>query len=1203
MKIPPRLAVLLTLCLGVSPAARGEVLDSIGEYGNAAASNGTSGAGTARGFTSASATEYTITAGGTDFWGTSDNGSMIYDADQVQSGDFSAIVRSVSVAGDPLEAIAGEWGRSGLMARKNPTAGNSANVMMIRKTTLGTGIPGTVIGGRPSDGAGTDRGPNNDGEFFNSAENNANGSVRNTPLWLGLHRLSGTYYATWAPDVAGSPGVWSAPIERPGTVDTQGDVYVGLVHQSHNINPVVNTAAFEAFDVGPFDAAYGEYTITYTGDIVFNGNDVILTASKSELGDPVPRDVDWEVRFYGADVPTVGSLKADIYLQGNGGTLAAFDTMSAGVPDGTTAIERIRWASNAYTTTNAAGVNLFAAAVPGQFGGNQENYGVNMTGEIFIPSDADRGGVEQVLFHDGVDDYCLLQVDGVTLIDNNQWSNLAGTGNNGGTQASFDCSDPKYNDGEWVSFRMGTWEGGGGDDALLVWDALDRTGLDMNTGAVDAVQMSYLGGPLGVGAQISFDHDPNFSDDVPKENFRSPAPGLTDTESGMGQPSNFQLATAIPVGTRFLELYLDGEFFSRVPVQPTVFDADFTAHSEATIVLEDVGTGGTADIDETTLTVLRDGVQVFPMITKAGGLTTIVDTFSSEPAPFTQFVYTVSGKTTVATGAVDFELGASATSFAIISELRPGLMGATNATIGWDVMEFTGVTLGGTAQGYRDAQFAIRDGVPAATAVVPYINQADPESNAAGGGDWIPDSPQITNTAGADDNYVTYARTMVTIPMGAEGLYTLRIRGDDGYGLRINGADVVSVAGSAVNQVDLRDASVFFPNFTGDSNAFAVFNVPAAGDYLVEFFGFEGGGGSYQEISWAAGALTAIQQSANWALLGDTSAITPSTFISVWGAIPDVVIPALPAMNPGGWGSHMWYGATNGAGQMVNDLGQTLAFLRDSDPSAVPPSTFTSDFLGVLPELNHSDGGQNFGQFNPTAAFPDEPNVGQGNDDRIALLAHGLIVAPTDGLYTIQIRSDDGFLFRFVNPGDQFTAINGGGTLHMSASNEIFFPAGTGDSNTRATVFLTAGSHEALFVWWEGGGGSHFEISSAPGDTLTNGGGAPTYALVSSTPSATHLYLGLNLPDPIRITDFVYDQGTQMFSLTWTSEADRIYGVYYSQDLLTPAFQADIDDSVLSGGASTMFMFQHPFYDPMNPGNPLPVDLFFRVQDNGMAAP
>ena len=88
--------------------------------------------------------------------------------------------------------------------------------------------------------------------------------------------------------------------------------------------------------------------------------------------------------------------------------------------------------------------------------------------------------------------------------------------------------------------------------------------------------------------------------------------------------------------------------------------------------------------------------------------------------------------------------------------------------------------------------------------VVPFINFYDPENgvNGIGGvgaGDWsVDDRPYLTNTGANDDQIVTFARTTWTATAGD---YTIRVRGDDGYGLRIQGgATVVRTKGEGRNK-------------------------------------------------------------------------------------------------------------------------------------------------------------------------------------------------------------------------------------------------------------------------------------------------------------------------------------------------------------------------------------------------------------------
>ncbi|MDB4538273.1 hypothetical protein N9230_06650, partial [Akkermansiaceae bacterium] len=353
-----------------------ETLDTLAEFGNAATANATSGATTPRGanFDNAAAGTYTITAGGTDFWGASDNGSFIYDADQSRAAgeNFSVIVRSVSIAGDPAEGLASQWGRTGPMVRKTPDAANSATVTHIRKSggdAAGADPADTLIQGRPSDGADTDRGPGEDGEHRNFAENTLNGSVRNTPIWLALHRYEGEWYSTWAADAGGTPGTWSDAIHRAGTPDLAGEVYVGLAHQSHEINPDINTALFEQFSVEAFNRDLGNFPVVVSCDLSLGaGGSIALTASGVELGDVTPVDIDWEVRYIGDEEVVQGVLSADIYMAGNPGSFAAIEThLANNSPSGSTQIEQIHWAAAAYTTTNA-GIRVLSICVdePGE---------------------------------------------------------------------------------------------------------------------------------------------------------------------------------------------------------------------------------------------------------------------------------------------------------------------------------------------------------------------------------------------------------------------------------------------------------------------------------------------------------------------------------------------------------------------------------------------------------------------------------------------------------------------------------------------------------------------------------------------------------------------------------------------------------------------------------------------------------------------
>lgn len=1166
------LATLVALPLGA------ETLDTLSEFGNAATANATSGAGTPRGadFSNAAAGNYTITAGGTDFWGNSDNGSFIYDADQSRAAgeNFSVIVRSVSIAGDPLESLAGQWGRTGLMARKNPEDGGSAYVAHIRKSggdPASADPADTLIQGRQADGGGTDRGPGDNGEHRNFVANTLNGSVRSTPIWLGLHRYDGEWYSTWAPDNGGTPGTWSNALQRLGTPDLSGEVWVGLAHQSHNINPIVNTAVFESFQVGAFDANLGDFPVATSSELELSPEGILLTASGVELGTEEAIDVEWEARYLGDEVTTQGVLNADIYLSGNPGDLAAVEALIANsTPAGSTQIEQIHWSGNAYTTTNAAGVNLFAEAVPGQFGGDQGDYGVVMTGDIFIPSDTSRGGVESIKFKDGIDDFCLLEIDGIQLINDNSWSDPGGTNNGGGAQATMDVSDPKYDDGEWVSFRMITWEGGGGDHGFLIWDALDRTGLDSDTGGVDSVIGSY---PLGFpdAQQVSFVND--LSDKIPAANFRALTPALRLVETGVGQPDGLALPS-IPAGTSLIEIYLNGELSTTASTVVGLDHARFASTNLMEVVLADVGTGGIADVDPTTVSATLDGSPVTVAVSKDGLLTTLSYTFPAPPAPYSNYTLEITGATTAGTGSVPFVVTATARSLPLLAELRAGLPAPPNANVGWDYMEFDvfstlGRNLGAGLLAFIDAQTVISTAAaPSAQAQQPYINHADPDAPGALG-DWVPDLPTLSDVAGLDDNqYVTYARTTLTIAPGEEGEYTIRVTGDDGFGLRIAGATFSSVVGDATNEIDPVDRSVVFrPAFGGSGNTLAFCNFPTAGDYLVEFFGFEGGGGSYQEVSWAKGLFTSVNATTTWSLIGDTSEQVSE---SRWGVISEAMLPPLPADGQTGWSTYLYYGAA------VGSLTNTMNYLRD----VADPSTATAT---ILPTLNHADNGGDAGRFNPSAPYPGDPTAG-ADTDNIALIARANVVAPVSGHYTLQVRSDDGFLLRFTNPANRFISMDGAGTLRPGAPNEVYFEAGTGDSNTRASVYLQAGTHELIYIWWEGGGGSHFEVSAAPGIEPSQDG---PYELLDTTESATNLYIGGSVPSVIAISEILYDPDQDQVTLTFDSGIGGNYRITADDNL--QGFENVVAEGITGTGEPLVY---GPFPNPF----PGATKAFFRIE-------
>ncbi len=626
-------------------------------------------------------------------------------------------------------------------------------------------------------------------------------------------------------------------------------------------------------------------------------------------------------------------------------------------------------------------------------------------------------------------------------------------------------------------------------------------------------------------------------------------------------------------------------------VEPAITSAVFTAVGEVEIQVTDFDDGmSTSTIDDSTVILLRDGVAVPATVTKNGGVTTITHTI--DPADFvvwTQYQFTVEAETVELD---DYQETVGVVSHAMPAEIRAGLDAPPNASVGWNVIEIATTDfpppltqISNGEQSYRDMLNVAQNGTITVQMDQPYINHSDPD-NPGGQGDFCPDLPNIAEVPGVnDEHFVTHARTVITIGAGEEGDYTFRVVSDDGYGLRVQGATFTGTAGAAANTIDPNDPSTaLHPLQTGNSNAYLHCNFPAPGDYPVDFVCNEIGGGAYQEISWAPGTFTNTNQSTAWQLVGDSSGFTG---VSKWGDIPESVLPEIGS--DGGWATRIFYGV----GGQINGLGPAMNYLRGLDDGS---STFTNEFAGDLPYLNHEDKGTNTnsGRINPTDPIPGDPTpAGDTND--FVMLARAIIVAPADGEYSLQFRNDDGFLFRFLDPSVQFTSLSGAGTFHPTATNEVTFPANTGDTNTRATVFLTAGEYDAIFVWWERGGGAFFEISTLSGVHPSQDS---AYAILTNVSSPTELFLGKTIGRRFEITEFVRDDTLEELRFTFNS----VDGVDYAVDLsenLEEGFWFEGSD--LSGeGESTTAAVGYDIIRlnlGLEPTDPIPDDIFGRIRD------
>ncbi len=134
-----------------------------------------------------------------------------------------------------------------------------------------------------------------------------------------------------------------------------------------------------------------------------------------------------------------------------------------------------------------------------------------------------------------------------------------------------------------------------------------------------------------------------------------------------------------------------------------------------------------------------------------------------------------------------------------------------------------------------------------------------------------PPDPYPASSPDVDDNdFITVIKG--TIEVVEPGTYTIQVRSDDGFGMRVVGQQFRGAYGGG--QLDY-DGSVIFNGTTGDSNTRGVIDL-AAGKHDLEIVGFERGGGAYIEITSAQGDLP-FANAVQWLSLGDTTELPAYT--------------------------------------------------------------------------------------------------------------------------------------------------------------------------------------------------------------------------------------------------------------------------------------------------------------------------------------
>ncbi len=424
----------------------------------------------------------------------------------------------------------------------------------------------------------------------------------------------------------------------------------------------------------------------------------------------------------------------------------------------------------------------------------------------------------------------------------------------------------------------------------------------------------------------------------------------------------------------------------------------------------------------------------------------------------------------------------------------------------WSVREIRGLTLAGNI--HNSIDYALSGEGSVFDGQATYLDFTDPDTNPNGGPVLTTTPfPYLSDTVGLDDeNILTIARTRIRIDAGKAGLYTIQVRGDDGFALRIKGVPWVSVEGGGdVNRgyIDPLDpTALIFERGTGDANTKGVINL-AAGEYDVEFVHWEGGGGANYEVTATSGDAT-IGQLVQWQPFGsgtDLPAIDTKTAVRL-GA-PAVVQNANVANR--------------------QDVLPAIRHLFANARQGITSAPFDTLVIGegAMPNNN---GGDNYitrvtGQFTVDADA-------NGNSTPNELID-----------VTFRLNCDDGASLRII--GQDFLAVNGGNNrvlLDNEGDMTMTADIPTGDTDLRGLVQLTEGqTYSFVSYMYEYGGGSKYELYWNVGNevdaNLSVANPLSTFGAVALTQSATVSNLAhvnwdsqASLPDAAAAIDLVTPQ-------------------------------------------------------------------------------
>lgn len=353
---------------------------------------------------------------------------------------------------------------------------------------------------------------------------------------------------------------------------------------------------------------------------------------------------------------------------------------------------------------------------------------------------------------------------------------------------------------------------------------------------------------------------------------------------------------------------------------------------------------------------------------------------------------------------------------------------------------------------------AIAGNVATFNGQMPTLNVADPDTNANGGPILAaPAHPYLSQEPGVDDNnIITIANGKVVVPSSGE--WTIQVKGDDGFALRVVGQQFTSVNGAG--QIDPLDPStMYFYGPTGDADTRGVLTL-AAGTYDVEFLHFEAAGGAFYEVTTAKGAVqttTGVQ----WLAMGDGS-VLPAPALQPVRLTQDLVVRTSAERD----------------GLTANTIEEARALI-----------TYANDFsvlnTGVSGITRVGDG-----QANPLPTGTPADQFAMQFLGKF-LLDDGNGVPNEPITLTFGIFSDDGSQLRII--GQDFTAVSDfeptfDATL-VDVEGDMALTADflTGNTNSFGLITLTEGQYDFEALMFEEGGGANLSILYSFGDKLATG--------------------------------------------------------------------------------------------------------------------